>query len=117
MEHLRHIVTAALVVVSAGACGEPSGPAAPARPPVTPAPPAAQAPPATDPGIVKIPPIVDPQAIERPPPNVDPGIIEKPPVDATPAAGAGTRLPRPPGSSREDDCRGPAELCKQDSAR
>lgn len=111
MEHLRHTVTAALVAVSAGACSESSAPGAPAQPPVT------QAPPATDPGIVKTPPVVDPQAIERPPPNVDPGIIKKPPEDATPPAGAGSRLPRPLGSSREDDCRGPAELCKQDSAR
>jgi hypothetical protein len=77
-----------------------------------------QAPPAIDPGIVKTPPAaIDPQAIERPPQNVDPGMVTRPPTGPASSSGAGTRQQRPPGSSREDDCKGPAELCKQNPAR
>jgi hypothetical protein len=77
---------------------------------------ALQAPPATDPEIVKRPPAnVDPQAVERPPSNVDREMAKEPPTEraARPEAGK----PMPEKKSREDDCRGPADLCKQDSAR
>jgi hypothetical protein len=70
--------------------------------------------PATDPEIAKKPPAtVDPRAVERPPVNVDPEIAKTPAAER-----AGDGKPGvPEKKSREDDCRGPAELCKQDSAR
>jgi hypothetical protein len=86
----------------------------------------------TDPGILKAPPANAKSGdMERAPPaNVDPQMTVPPPADAgaregvRPPAGAASR-PRPPSSnakpaisrSRQDDCRGPAALCKQDSAR
>lgn len=75
---------------------------------------ARELPPVTDPEIVKRPPAnVDPKAVERPPGNVDPEIAKSPPMERTARPSSAT----PEKSSREDDCRGPADLCKQDSAR
>jgi hypothetical protein len=94
---------------------------------------AVTAPAATDPGILKAPPATGTAAdMQRTPPrNVDPQMSVPPPADAgardavrPPATTASRPRPRssapaPPaaGRSRQDDCRGSAELCKQDSAR
>lgn len=70
-----------------------------------------------DPKMVKPAPQVDPRAVRQPPPQGDPDIARQPPAEKDPSAQP--RRPATPaaGMSREDDCRGPAELCKQDSAR
>jgi len=91
-------------------------------------------PPSTDPGVVKRPPDnVDPQVIDHPPRKVDPGLVQTPPTDANPAGveksadgqrddarsrendRAGKASARK--KSKQDDCRGRADLCKQDSPR
>ncbi|RJF95664.1 hypothetical protein [Noviherbaspirillum saxi] len=94
-------------------------------------------PPKTDPGAVTRPPEnADPKAIDRPPNRGSPGLTEKPPTGAEPRAavkgrkmdGAGGRQPGKTQNrneatavtreeSKEDDCRGPADLCKQQSPR
>jgi hypothetical protein len=72
-------------------------------------------PPSKDQGMVQVPPPVGDRAlVERPPAKVDPGMIVKPPSARMPADRSVTPPVRP---SRQDDCRGAAELCKQDSAR
>jgi hypothetical protein len=105
-----HAAVTALLVACTCACGQDT---ANRQAPASPG--AIQAPPTTDPGIVKTPPAnVDPKSIERPPSNIDPEIARKPPGEAA----SGPRVPQSGGKqSREDDCRGPADLCKQDSAR
>lgn len=74
-----------------------------------------------DPGLVTpAPPTGDSRIAEPAPRNVDPSIVQTPPPDAQTPSGTQERNRPPgagPGQSREDDCRGPAELCKQDSAR
>jgi hypothetical protein len=81
----------------------------------------------TDPGIVNTPPDhVDMEVLNKPSAKVDPDIAVPPPKDAKQAK-KGNNPPgakKPAGSkkparkkSHKDDCRGPAELCKQDSAR
>jgi hypothetical protein len=88
-------------------------------------------PPATDPGMAKeAPPSGDPQAVKPPPMPVEPDAVRKaaPKNDAgkinekaskapaqRKAAPATRQDSKPP--PRNDDCKGPAELCRQDSAR
>lgn len=74
-----------------------------------------QAPAASDPQIVKRPPAkLDPRAVERPPSNVDPDIAKAPPAErAVPPE----RKARPEKKSKGDDCRGSADLCKENSER
>lgn len=60
----------------------------------------------------------DTEAIKRAPTEVDPAIVKRPPASAAQAdrdAAGPEQVPARP--SREDDCKGPADLCKQGSAR
>lgn len=72
-----------------------------------------------DPGMVNTPPPAGDVPIAQPPPrNVDPSILQAPAPDAQTPSGTPERNPAAgSGKSRQDDCRGPAELCRQDSAR
>ena len=73
--------------------------------------------PVTDPEvIVRPPPTVDPRLTKPAPRNIDPGLVEKPPADANPGNSSKSR-PQPSTRSRQDDCRGSAADCKQNSAR
>lgn len=75
----QHATVWALMAACACACTQDRSSSA-----VSPDPGAGQAPPATDPEIVKKPPAnVDPQAIERPPSNVDPEMAKTPPSERT----------------------------------
>ena len=72
--------------------------------------------PGTDPEMVVKPPAgVDPRLAKPAPRNNDPGMVEKPPADAAPSAS--NARPAPSAPSRQDDCKGTAEDCKQNSAR
>jgi hypothetical protein len=107
----RHFATiSALMAACTCACGQEAPRPVPADPG------ALQAPLTTDPEIAKRPPAnVDPKAVERPPSNVDPEMAKKPPTERDGRPEGKEAVPEK--RSREDDCRGPAELCKQDSAR
>lgn len=56
---------------------------------------------------------VDPRLAKPAPLDKDPGLIEKPPADANPGAGSGSGAT----PSRQDDCRGAAADCKQNTPR
>jgi hypothetical protein len=100
----------ALMAACSCACSQEAPSSVPADPG------ALQAPPAIDPEIAKRPPTnIDPQAIERPPSNVDPQMAKKPPIESAGRLEGKEAVPEK--RSREDDCKGPADLCKQDSAR
>lgn len=130
----------ALLAISANSFAQTAGGASPDLPQTAPAAGAIIMPPSTDPGLIKRPPEnVDPGVIAVPPANVDPGVIERPPTDTNPRGtserkggseegGAdnpdrpGTREgasggKTPTGLSEKTTCRGPASLCKQNSAR
>jgi hypothetical protein len=79
-----------------------------------------------DSGMVKQPPAVGNPEMIRPAPapsSVDPGMAKRPPDPAAQADRDAAGPPQRPATqgagrpSREDDCKGPAALCKQDSAR
>ncbi|HZW11969.1 MAG TPA: hypothetical protein VFF81_02095 [Noviherbaspirillum sp.] len=86
-----------------------------------------------DGGAIIIPPDTDPKAVKPAPKNIDPGVIKPAPGNVErgmePDAGAQAEKkvrpkraaqPQPPVGkkrSREADCKGPAELCKQDSPK
>lgn len=61
--------------------------------------------------IVKPPPHGNPRLLKPAPPDRDPGLVKKPPAD--------TRAPEddPAAPSRQDDCRGTAGDCKQNTPR
>ncbi|GAA4328776.1 hypothetical protein GCM10023165_01330 [Variovorax defluvii] len=91
-----------------------------AQPTKPPAPPSQQAPQAgTDAGIVTKPPMgLDPELTTRPPRKIDPEMLERPPAQARPGDSAEEKRGAAPSRrSREDDCRGSAADCKQNSAR
>ncbi|SFQ22362.1 hypothetical protein SAMN05216567_112114 [Variovorax sp. OK605] len=56
---------------------------------------------------------VDPRLAKPAPRDKDPGLIEKPPADANPGAASGSGA----APSRQDDCRGAAADCKQNTPR
>jgi hypothetical protein len=66
--------------------------------------------------VVKPPAKVDPRLAKPAPGNRDPGMVERPPADARPGDGSKPRVD-PSERSRQDDCRGAAEDCKQNSPR
>jgi hypothetical protein len=65
--------------------------------------------------IVQPPAAVDPQLPRPAPRSKDQGLIETPPADAGRETG-NARVP-PPGRSRQDDCKGATQDCKQASPR
>jgi len=81
-----------------------------------PAPSGSETRPGTDSEMVVKPPAgVDPRLAKPAPRIKDPGMVEKPPADAAP--NASNARPAPSAPSRQDDCKGTAEDCKQNSAR
>ncbi|WP_447776643.1 hypothetical protein [Variovorax boronicumulans] len=85
-------------------------------PPVKP-----EAQPGPDPELLVKPPAHgNPRLVKPAPPDRDPGLVKKPPADAKPAGEDKDGKPRvdgPGAPSRQDDCRGTAEDCKQNSPR
>lgn len=69
--------------------------------------------------LVKPPDHGNPRLVKPAPADRDPGLVKKPPADAKPAGDKATRPPadEPGAPSRQDDCRGTAEDCKQNSPR
>ncbi|PIF77744.1 hypothetical protein CLU95_4923 [Variovorax sp. 54] len=70
--------------------------------------------------LVKPPPHGNPRLVKPAPPDRDPGMVKKPPADAKPVGENKDSKPRvddPGAPSRQDDCRGTAEDCKQNSPR
>lgn len=139
MKIIHIAIMNALLGFSANAFAQASGGMSPDLPQTAPAAGAIIMPPSTDPGLIKRPPEnVDPGVIAVPPPNVDPGVIERPPTDANPRGsnenkggsefngdkpgglgtpGGASATKTPTGLSEKTSCRGPASLCKQNSAR
>lgn len=131
MSNHFNFVAAALLGACAVACAQQTvpGPPAAADMPVSPAAPdtapAAAAPPTpdaasrTDLGIAQQPPATgDTRSMSGPPASqADPTMARQPPADARAAERVTPPAVPPTGSSRQDDCRGRADLCKQDSAR
>jgi hypothetical protein len=114
---LGHAAAAALIGFAALLCGtasaQPGGKA-----PLLPAAPEVQ--PGNDSEfIVKPPAQGNPRLVKPAPPGRDPGLVKKPPADvkgAKPDDG-NPRRTDPGAPSRQDDCRGTAEDCKQNSPR
>jgi hypothetical protein len=71
-----------------------------------------EAQPGIDKKIVVKPPKVDPRMAKPAPRIRDPGMVKRPPADAKPGHGSKSRVD-PSERSRQDDCRGSAEDCKQ----
>jgi hypothetical protein len=69
--------------------------------------------------IVKPPAQGNPRLLKPAPPGRDPGLVKKPPSDIKGAKSDDGNTPRadPGAPSRQDDCRGTAEDCKQNSPR
>lgn len=73
--------------------------------------------PGAGPGMVVSPPDSGDREMAQPVPRrVDPGLIEKPPADRHPGPGAKSDSDAS-ARSRQDDCKGSAADCKQNSAR
>ncbi|PLC03245.1 hypothetical protein CY658_20655 [Variovorax sp. RO1] len=68
--------------------------------------------------IVKPPAHGNPRLLKPAPPDRDPGLVKKPPTDAKDAKDTKDAKPdEGKAPSRQDDCRGTAEDCKQNSPR
>ncbi|WP_390345435.1 hypothetical protein ACFJIS_31850 [Variovorax boronicumulans] len=115
----KSMFAGSLVIGVLGVAALVAGPAAAQsadKPPPQPVKPQAQ--PGPDPELLVKPPAHgQPRLVKPAPPDRDPGMVKKPPADAKRAGEDKPRVDNPGASSRQDDCRGTAEDCRQNSPR